>query len=197
VYSPKKYGTPQSNMTPIMLYEYDTRPHYTINDYDMVTSDDVKYLVIYAVKIDDPYCRITHFEAPDTALSPSAFRQIIISYENSASIYGYHLVQGYLPTENDVNRKNYSYTTTLGISVDASNGKANVAEYRADVYQMPGVIIFTNVEVDIQWEVASSAGDLVKSSDSAKLTVFDQFGNQANIEVGAGDDYALTLSSVT
>ncbi|GAL57368.1 hypothetical protein EV102420_07_01880 [Pseudescherichia vulneris NBRC 102420] len=197
VYPPKKYGMAQSNVTPIILYEHDSNPHYTIDNYDMVTTDDVKYLIIYALRIDDPYFKITHFETPGTALSPSAFRQIIISNDSSASKYVYHLVQGYLPTENNVNRKGNSYTTRLGISAYSSNSTANVAEYYVDVYQMPGVIIFANVEVDIKWEVSGAAGDLVKSSDSAKLTVFDQFGNHANVEVGAGNDYALTISSVT
>lgn len=197
VHPPKKYAMPGSGLVPFILYEQDSKPHYVKDDYGVVSKDSIDNMVVYGLRIDDPYFIITHYEASNTASSPTAFRQIIISNNSEGSQYSYHLVQGYLPLQNNVKEKNYSYTTLLGIEGYTSSGAtADLTSYNVDIYQMSGVIIFVNIEAEIAWDFYG-AGDLVKSSASAKLVVFDQFGNQANVEVGAGKDSPLTLSSVT
>ncbi|WP_312212244.1 hypothetical protein [Pseudescherichia sp.] len=197
VYPPKKYGMPNSNITPIIFKTLDDTPKYTTSEGTGVYSVSVKKLTIYSLRIDDSYFRLTSFQAPNTRLSPVQFRQIIESNYSAGNTYGYVLSQGFLLEENNLKGENKSYTASVNVMEEHSgNPNGAVVSFSVDVYQQPYEIIFINFEADVSWE-KNADNALFKSSDSAKFTVYDQFGNPANVEVGAGDDPVLELSSVS
>ena len=196
---PKKYGMSDPNLTPVIFNTLEDKPSYTTDTSSFVDTFIVHSVEIYGLSIDDSYFRFISYQAPDTRLSPTQFRQIIESNYSAGDTPGYKLSQGFLLKDNDVKSMGKSYSALVGVmDADTDTGEPNgaIAELDVDVYQRSGQIIFINFDVDVSWY--NNYGDtLFKESASAKLTAFDQFGNPAYIEVGAGNSSTLTLSSVS
>ena len=199
VYPPKKYGMSGSNMTPVVFNTLNDNPSYTTDKSSFVDTFIVHSVQVYGLAIDDSYFRFVNYQAPNTRLSPAQFRQIIQDDYSAGDTPGYKLSQGFLLKDNNVKSMGESYSALVGVmDADTETGEPNgaIAELEVEVYQQFGQIIFINFDADVSW--FNTYGDkLFKESASAKFTAFDQFGNPANIEVGAGNSPTLALSSVS
>jgi len=203
VYPPKKYGMSDPSqgqgITSVVFNTLDDKPNYTADTSSFVDTFIVHSVQVYGLAIDDSYFRFISYQAPNTRLSPAQFRQIIESNYSAGNTSGYKLSQGFLLEDNDVKSMGKSYNALVGVmDADTETGEPNGAIVELDVivYQQSGQIIFINFDVDVSW--FDNYGDtLFKESASAKLTAFDQFGNPAYIEVGAGNSSTLSLSSVS
>jgi len=199
VYPPKKYGMPDSAMTAVVFNTLNDKPNYTTETSSFIDTFIVHSVQVYGLAIDDSYFRFIGYQSPNTRLSPAQFRQIIESDYSAGDTPGYKLSQGFLLEDNDVKSMGRSYSANVAVmDKDPDTGEPNgeIACLDVTVYQQVGQIIFINFDVDVSWY--NNYGDtLFKESASAKLTAFDQFGNPAYIEVGAGNSSTLSLSSVS
>lgn len=199
VYPPKKYGMSGSNMTPVVFNTLNDNPSYTTDKSSFVDTFIVHSVQVYGLAIDDSYFRFVNYQAPNTRLSPAQFRQIIESDYSAGHYPGYKLSQGFLLKDNDVKSMGKSYSANVGV-MDSYSGtpepNGEIASLDVTVYQQFGQIIFINFDVDVSWENTQD-DNLFKGSASANFTAFDQFGNPAYIEVGAGNSSTLSLSSVS
>lgn len=199
VYPPKKYGMLGSTMTAVIFKNFDAQPNYTSDISSFVDTFIVHSVYIYGLAIDDPYFRFVSYQAPDTRLSPTPFRQIIESNYSTGQTPGYRLSQGFLLKHNDVKSMGKSYIADVAVmekDTEKNEPDGEIAALHVTVYQSTGQIIFINFDVDVSW-TNNQNDTLFKESASAKFTAYDQFGNSAHIEVGAGNSTTLSLSSVS
>jgi hypothetical protein len=195
VYPPKRYGMSGGSMTPIIFSTVDDQPAFRQITYNTVVNHTYSAnAIIYGLRIDDTYFRFTKYQTVNTPQSPTPFLQYTDNNLSDNDNYLYYVAHSFLASENNLTTTGTNYTSKLDF-ITANN--YFLIEYGVDVHQQTGQIMFIRFYVGLRYTNYNNDGPIANSGGEAKLTVFDQFGNSASVDVVKDGNGYLKLSSVS
>ena len=178
IYPPKKYGTINSSSTPINISLKDDKAH---TEYDYPHSVDDLTVATWSLRIEDGYFRIINSQAGSDVKSKNPFYRDGVNVAPGGIAYDelWQTNEGFLPVENKLNQGSISYNSVLDIIYDDKN--RYFFTIAVSVTQEANEIIFISFNATI-YPPSDTGFD--NKHDSATLSIYDQFGNKSNIEVG-------------
>ena len=190
---PKKYGTSVSNLMPIIFDTIDDQFHVEPTwGKQYISQTSTPTASTYAVRIDDSYFRISYFKTSNTPVSPYAFLQHTLSNDSGHDDYAYEYAHSFLLVNQPQYNKINNYDINLYIQDSTSE---NLVQYSGKPTQGPGVILFVRIHCSIEY-YETRGTPLAESSGPAIFTVYDQFGNTADVTVKGDSNGNLSLDSV-
>ncbi|WP_312229317.1 hypothetical protein [Pseudescherichia sp.] len=191
VYPPKKYGMPNSGLTPVIFTIIDDQ--FKIDE--TLVSGWINHLyepsaTLYGIRIDDSYFIFSQFKVDNSLLAPNAFIQHTITNFSDDNDYNYVFAHSFFPQENHLYLDN-EYDASMYIM---SSDSEILVEYTGHFTQQSGEILIARIYNEVIY--AKGGPDAIASSNNkANITAYDQFGNAMDILIdGHGDGYPELVS---